>query len=68
MVDGCLAAVAIIDLAVVDGCLAAVAKFDLAVVDSCLAAVAKFDLAVAASYVIEYFLAVVVIVVDGSYD
>ena len=52
----------------VDGCLAAVTIFDLAVVDGCLAAVAKFDLAVAASYVIEYFVAVVVIVVDGSYD
>ena len=53
---------------VVDGCLAAVAIFDLAVVDGCLAAVAKFDLAMAASYVIEYSVAVVVIVVDGSYD
>ena len=60
MVDGCLAAVVIFDLAVVDGCLA--------VVDGCLAAVAKLDLAVAAGYVIEYSVAVVVIIADGSYD
>ena len=52
----------------VDGCLAAVVIFDLAVVDGCLAAVAKLDLAVAAGYVIEYSVAVVVIVADGSYD
>ena len=51
----------------VDGCLAAVVIFDLAVVDGCLAVVAKLDLAVAAGYVIEYSVAVVVIVADGSY-
>ena len=37
-------------------------------VEGCLAVDAKFDLAVAALYVIEYSVAVVVIVVDGSYD